>query len=210
MKIKPLIGAASRQMTMEESKIFLTAMMSPVLKSEFDKAFSVELGFTGQILESRLSACSNVKITKGLALLLVFLSNGNPGNVVMWAYTMHVIAKQKVGCLPITISDFSEFFPMGVPSEEGLCTTWDAQKDPNNGSNLIDDKANWTDMTAYTMIPDKTLLKKSNNGEKINAREVDRWEVYKLAERKAKEEFMTSGLPEVAPGANDATGSSQL
>ena|ERR1035437_4752584 len=42
---------------------------------------------------------------------------------------------------------------------------------------------------------------------------VDRWEVYKLAERKAKEEFMTTGLPgvsEVAPGANDATGSSQL
>ena len=136
MTIKSLIGSASRPMTEDESMVFLNAMMSDAMNVVFDEAFAEELGFSGKVLERRLTVCSTAKITRGLALLLVVMSKGNPGNLVMWAYTMHCIAKGKDQIL--TISDFAEFFPIGVPSEEGLSATWDAQKDPIKGGNLID------------------------------------------------------------------------
>lgn len=139
--MKSLIGSVSRQMTEDESKVFINAYMAPRFQTEFDESFSEELGFLGKVLKSRLSSCSTAKITNGLALLLVFMSNGNPGNIVMWAYTMHVIAKQNEGQM-VTIEDFSNEFPMGVPSEEGLSSVWEAQKD-SKGRNLIDKKTNW-------------------------------------------------------------------
>jgi hypothetical protein len=134
--IRSLIDAATRPMTKDESGIFMAAMLNPKLKEEFDEAFSEELGFPGKVLYRRLSVFSTAKISKGLALLTVVMSNGSPGNLVMWTYTFHRMNKGEM----ISISDFTDVFPFGVPSEEGLSDIWDSQK--HNG-NLIDDVANW-------------------------------------------------------------------
>jgi hypothetical protein len=139
MTIRTLIGSASRPMTKDESGIFLAAIMNPALEGTFDEDFAEELGFSGKVLERRLAACTTAKITKGLAVLVVIMSNGNPGNLVMWAYTFHKMNKGQV----LTINDFANEFPMGVPSEEGFSAVWDSQKNSVNGGNLIDDVKNW-------------------------------------------------------------------
>lgn len=139
MTIRSLIGAASRPMNRDESTIMIKAMLSDDLQKPFDASFAAELGFPGQVLFRRMEVCTKAKIDKGLALMIVIMANGNPGNLVMWAYTMH---KMNKGTL-ININDFAENFPLGVPSEEGFCEVWDSQKDPVNGGNLIDDAANW-------------------------------------------------------------------
>ena len=139
MTIRSLIGAASRPMNKDESGIMINAMLNPALQEPFDASFADELGFSGKVLFQRLKVCSEAKIEKGLAVLIVVMANGNPGNLVMWAYTMH---KMNKGSL-ITINDFAEKFPFGVPSEEGFSEVWDSQKDTVNGGNLIDVSANW-------------------------------------------------------------------
>jgi hypothetical protein len=139
MTIRSLIGSASRPMTKDESQIFIGAMMNPTLEATFDADFADELQFSGKVLHRRLETCSTVKITKGLALLIVVMANGNPGNLVMWAYTLHKMNKGEV----LNINDFANTFPFGVPSEEGFSAVWDSQKDSVNGGNLIDDVKNW-------------------------------------------------------------------
>lgn len=137
MTIKSLIGSHSRPMDKDEAKIMINAMMNPKLQEVFDEAASNDIGIEGRILQKRLAACSTAKITYGLAILVIVMSNGSPGNLVMWAYTFHKMNKGEV----LTINDFAHYFPFGVPSERGLSETWESQKD--HGMNLIDDVKNW-------------------------------------------------------------------
>lgn len=138
MTMRSLIGSDNRPMTKQESEMFISVMLNPELDTQFDEQFANKLGFSGKLLYSRLSEFSKAKITRGLALFVVVLSNGNPGNLVMWTYTIHKMYKGKV----VTIHDFVDQFPFGVPSEEGLSAVWDAQKSPT-GANMIDNIANW-------------------------------------------------------------------
>lgn len=143
MNLKPirnLVDAAVRPMTEDESTIMLNSMLSPRGMMPFDDTASKELGFSGQVLFKRLESYSSTKLTLGLAVMIVIMSKGNPGQLVMWAYTMHCIDPHEDR--PLTINDFAEKFPHGVPSDIGFAQIWDDQKGDKN-ENLIDQIAYW-------------------------------------------------------------------
>lgn len=69
----------------------------------------------------------------------------SPGKVVMWAYTLNeLFVKQG---RKVTMEDWINEFPMGVPTEEEYQAMWELQKikGPTNGGsdNMIDDFRNW-------------------------------------------------------------------
>lgn len=139
--MKSLMDTQNRRvMTNEEAELMLRIMMTPEMNDQFDEEMSVQLGFVGQVLYKRLVVCSTVKVTKGVALLVAQLSEGNPGNIVMWTYTLHSMMKDGIKHM-ITMNDFVNVFPHGVPTEAGYHEIWDAQK--NGGANMLDDKSNW-------------------------------------------------------------------
>jgi hypothetical protein len=106
----------------------------------FDDNFATQLGFSGQVFKKRLDFYGNVNVTLGVALVVITLCQGSPGNLVMYAFTLARLAKQNNKDL-ITIDDIANAFPVGFPNERGLREIWDAQKGGNwneKVDNLID------------------------------------------------------------------------
>lgn len=138
-QLKSLLTADQRLLTDEEGEILVNIMLAPndAFEKEFTQEVANELGFTGKILYSRLNANSDVKIDLGVAFFVLQLAGGNPGNIVMWAYTLHR------GNL-LTLAQFINYFSSGVPSEKGYEETWDAQKVRTGyGDNGLDNPDNW-------------------------------------------------------------------
>ena len=68
-----------------------------------------------------------VKPDVATMLMLSVLCKGNPGNAVLWAYTMCHIA-EKNGNAAVTFDDFVQAFPMGYPNARVMLACWDGQK----------------------------------------------------------------------------------
>lgn len=58
-----------------------------------------------------------------------------PGTAVMWAYTLAVLAQEKKG-EEVTMSDWCDAFPMGIPSAQACQDAWEYQKVHNRVSNI--------------------------------------------------------------------------
>jgi hypothetical protein len=96
------------------------------------------------ILHSRLEA-AGIVVSPLLKYWLGGLSNGVPGNAVLWAWTC--------ASLPTTgetsdILIWASAFPTGVPTDQAYRDAWDAQKGRNCGApsvdNMLDQKEVWT------------------------------------------------------------------
>lgn len=129
-----------RSMTPEESKGYIVSMRmegessspSPVLSEGYmNQMKAVKETAIYQIMEARLGLVPKPygEVSSfGALMFLSYLSNGNPGNAVMWAYTLkelYRIYKQTVG---LDLLSRTKTFGYGMPNSKGLQTTWDLQK----------------------------------------------------------------------------------
>jgi len=136
-------------LTEEETKMYLQMFMADDTKvsSVWAEATS-ESGklFLAKILENRLASVGMADfVDPKLKFLCTYLST-SPGQIVMWAFTlalMAVEAKGKVG-----LKEFSEidYFGFGVPTEEFSLSQWDKQKRSSEGhssDNWLDSPSLW-------------------------------------------------------------------
>lgn len=90
----------------------------------FDKQLASNFGY--QVFIKRL-AWAKVPVHPCLRLFLVQLCT-SPGECVMWAYTCALIYDKLGRKGPVTLQQWVDEFPMGVPTDKELEARWDAQK----------------------------------------------------------------------------------
>lgn len=141
-QIPSLLSAKTERMDEQTANYFLQfTMLDMNVPKELNKESSGELGPAGQLFYQRLRIFSpNTVISESLAAFLLLISKGNPGKMVMWVYTLHAMAKVTERVL--TIKDFAQRFPMGVPTPSEYSRLWDLQKG-EHGENRLDFKENW-------------------------------------------------------------------
>jgi hypothetical protein len=127
-------------MSEDVSKTYAQAIMLDIQSpAEFVEEDADRLGFSGKVLIDRLK-WGDVRISRGLAAIIVTISKGVPGELVMWAFTLN----KMYNGLTLTASDIAVYFPIGFPIEEAREKIWDAQKDVNAPlGNAVDVKENW-------------------------------------------------------------------
>ncbi len=144
MTVKSLLDAKEfRKMTHEEAELFIWATQVDFKPVEFSEELSKKLGFCAEVIYKRLR-WANTKASQGVCGFLAFVSQGSPGNAVMWCYTLNrLYAKTK---RMVTMEDFTYAFPEGFPTEEELSSIWQGQKadKPTQFTdNLLDNLATW-------------------------------------------------------------------
>ena len=93
--------------------------------------------FVGRLAEF----APNVKISEALAVLIVSLCK-SPGECVMWAYTLFRMSQKRDRF--ITIQEWTEDFPDGIPTDDEMRRIWKLQKSSVPGQdNLLDRKETW-------------------------------------------------------------------
>jgi hypothetical protein len=97
------------------------------LDFEFNEEKANSAGEIGMILFQRL-LLDETKISFPLALLICSICNGNPAQLVMWAYTLNRIYREIKKDRVVTIEDWSLKFPIGVPNNEAMRKIWEQQK----------------------------------------------------------------------------------
>lgn len=133
-------------MTNTESETFIKAtFLDMQVKEPFnaEDVARMEYGLA-TILFRRTQYVHDVTLSKGLAIFTLAISD-RPGTIVLWAYTYHQMYRE-LGRM-VTIDDFANVFPMGIPTEKAMEQIWEDQKAYTRGEksnrNLIDDKVNW-------------------------------------------------------------------
>lgn len=135
-------------MTEDQSLLFAECVLAEANKPDFlfTEKQAALLGPIGEIFYHRLQVAGPVEITMPLALFLCFMSDGIPGEAVMWAYTMNRMYLRKGSLSMLTIGDLSNAFPWGFPDENERHRLWDAQKGHEHGENcdnMVDQKLTW-------------------------------------------------------------------
>lgn len=117
-----------------ESEIVLALMISGVNPEIDEDAPPIT-----QIMYKRIPESVRSQYDTGLIFLCSVLADGNPGNAVMWAYTL---VKNQIK----TVEQFAHSFPWGVPTRKAYDEVWDAQK--SSSGNLMDLPGTWNEITA--------------------------------------------------------------
>lgn len=78
-----------------------------------------------------------VKVDYRSRYLIAALTNGVPGNVVLYVHTMHKLAEDGAFVFPLWAARFG----LGFPGPDAMATAWDAQK--YRGLNLLDLPEAW-------------------------------------------------------------------
>lgn len=151
-KLQGLSGYKVRPMTEDESRLLLTlicAARNSKALEEMEKQLRETRCMSYLILTNRLEAFKNgfsptLDIDVGVKIFCALLCD-RPGKVVMWAYTLNeLFVKQG---RKVTMEDWINEFPMGVPTEEEYSAMWELQKIKKptrlGGDNMIDDFSNW-------------------------------------------------------------------
>jgi hypothetical protein len=140
-------------------EMFLTAKMRPLTEEEFSLLVPLMISeqkneniippvakkmLQYQVIEKRLTAYNIKDKIDDRVILFCTLISKNLAEVVMWSYTLALIlTKQKKH---LTISDWCQWFPVGIPTEEEKHRCWLEQKkemDESHSDNKIDDFTNW-------------------------------------------------------------------
>lgn len=101
-------------------------------------------GDIGRVFWDRISIVPEVQISVPCAIFCCLLSDGRPGDVVMWAYTINRLfrrTRQRV-----TMTTLAKAFPMGFPTRERRLALWDEQKCHRHGvvgDNMVDRLSTW-------------------------------------------------------------------
>jgi len=83
-----------------------------------------------------------------LEVFIIWIAAGLPGNLVLWAYTIHKV-QQQTGNKMVTLGELIDNFPhshIGFPNKDGISEIWDFQKAYVHklpGDNLIDLRETW-------------------------------------------------------------------
>lgn len=94
----------------------------------------VNSSFPTKLFHQRTSAI-NLCPSGALLVLLVILSDGNPGRLVAWTWTLAHMA-HKLQKHRITVTDWINEFPLGVPNDAEYNRVWDAQKVQRGGHSV--------------------------------------------------------------------------
>ena len=138
-----LLGSATVPMTVEQSQTFTSCFIhETTTRAAFDRDTAEKMGPIGSILFARL-AWGDVRVTRELALWCAILSDGVPGKIVLWAWTLRKLY-EVCHNQQLTISDWTNVFPLGVPTPEEYTRVWDAQKVQGIPDNALDNHSNWT------------------------------------------------------------------
>jgi len=136
-----LLGIDVRPMEEEEMKnLFIMMQIVGEHPDKIDEVFEENTAqMAGQIAVKRL-AYHATQYDKALLVFVLTLCE-SPGLVVLWCYTLHLMAAELGRAA--TINDFcTQFFPMGVPTEKALEAAWDAQKGTECDNRL--DSCDWS------------------------------------------------------------------
>lgn len=151
-KLKSLMGCETRPMSEEETKIMLVLIWTKEddKLAEIDQQLREKKCFQYMVMVKRLECLKaispNVEIGFGPKIFCSLISQ-TTGQVVMWSYTLNEMFL-KYGH-KITMNDFVEEFPMGVPLDEEYKKVWELQKKNEEerggeyNDNKIDDFSNW-------------------------------------------------------------------
>ena len=107
-------------------------MFTDELKENFDG-----FGGLGTIFSRRLLA-HGVRMQVSTAVFVLNLLN-TPGDSTLWVWTLFNM--QRDADHIITLDDFVEAFPMGVPALDSYRAAWAAQK--KNYENMLDQPETW-------------------------------------------------------------------
>lgn len=150
MSFPSLLKTKTQPMDKEQSEMFMRLLMGEMQgkTQPFTPEQATEFGFLGKVLLSRLDL-GQIKISTALALWCIVLSNGSPGGIVQWAWTMRELFLQH-GKRMLTVNDWTMAFPMGVPTEEECSRIWDLQKQEGApAGNGLDRGEVWTVNTEH-------------------------------------------------------------
>lgn len=150
-KIASLLRTETRPLTQDESKMLITLLCH---KDDdglipLDEVIRKDNVFPYMVMVKRLDTFKKMfspKLEIGLGpQIFCALTSNNPAKVVMWAYTLNEIFL-KCGH-KVTLEDWINEFPMGLPTEEEFIRIWDSQKQKRTealgSDNKIDDFTNW-------------------------------------------------------------------
>ena len=128
------------QMSLDLAKLFMILLSCEERGEEVPKPDFLE--FSHEVAEKRAKAI-NLEINDPALILICFLSDGIPGNIVMYLYFLK--QQQLERKVPITVKEMAvSIFPFGFISKNGLSELWEEQKVvEENGlnrsrSNLLD------------------------------------------------------------------------
>jgi len=130
-----MLRKKTRPMTREESDMFIMLCMSE------NTPLKEDVPFVFKVLKQRLEwAGFDQCVSDNTILWCSYLANGNPGKVVMWAWQLAYLSKEVYNS-PISMVQWTDQFPYGVPTDEIYEATWGLQK--NGGVNLLDNAKYW-------------------------------------------------------------------
>lgn len=122
------------EMSKDLSIVFLSLLMMESNHGESDN-IPKELNFSYQVSKTR-SESIGLEINQPAIFLIITLSNGIPGTIIMFLYYMRHYQLNN-NEIPITMELIArKLFPSGFPAEESLNELWDEQK--VDGDNLLD------------------------------------------------------------------------
>lgn len=126
-------------MTKDEATLMFNILSSdmPKFKEELKDKNLDGFGGLGTIFSRRLLA-HGVRIRLDAAVFVLVLID-TPGDSTLWVWTLFNI--QRDADHIITLDDFVEAFPMGVPALDSYRAAWAAQK--KNYENMLDQTETW-------------------------------------------------------------------
>lgn len=143
-----LDAKAVEPMTREQTEFFIRCCIADMDdKAPVRVGEATRCGEAGLVLFGRLNqAGATVPITLPAAAFILFLSDGLPGEIVMWAYAANrLYARWR---RTISTDELAEAFPNGFPTESERLRLWDAQKGNMHGrkdvGNMVDLPETWT------------------------------------------------------------------
>lgn len=117
-----------RPMTEDESMLFMSLVMN---KEPIEPPVGF---FLYDIIKKRIDVYEVAdKIDIKVVILCSFFST-TPANIVTWFHTLLAMAEQKS---PVTIEDWTDKFPMGIPTKEAISRIWQEQKILNEKGVLV-------------------------------------------------------------------------
>lgn len=140
-----------RNLTEEESGILLQCSIierqegfNPITVDELSKEFGEDAPFAVRVFMGRLVAANpNMLASKFVVIWLTMLCR-TPGDAVMWAWALYQTTKKNGA--PSMADIYTEYMPMGIPTDDEMHRIWDSQKwRPERGSdNWLDSSEAWS------------------------------------------------------------------
>lgn len=146
-----LLNQPVREMTLDEAKLFVLLCQvknNPGVPKHMTLVDATRFGRFGELVFRRMEAHSlNTRITFALSIWIHEMCKGIPGRNTLWCWTLHQMLKEnKANTVPMTLLNWAQKFPMGIPTDEAYNTVWAAQKKVIEGVgsiNLLDSLETW-------------------------------------------------------------------